>query len=75
MKAAVIDHNGGPEALVFREIADPVCADDGIVIDVETVSIEGGDTLDEFLEQYPTVSRKQAVAFLEHASERLLATA
>jgi hypothetical protein len=24
--------------------------------------IEGGDSLDEFLEQYPTVSRKQAVA-------------
>ena len=37
--------------------------------------IEGGDTLDEFLEQFPTVSRKQAVAFLEEASERLLATA
>jgi len=36
--------------------------------------IEGGETLDEFLEQYPTVSRKQAVAFLEQASERLLAT-
>ena len=35
--------------------------------------IEGGDTLDEFLEQYPTVSRKQAIAFLEQASERLLA--
>jgi uncharacterized protein (DUF433 family) len=37
--------------------------------------IEGGETLDEFLEQYPTVSRKLAVAFLEQASERLLATA
>jgi uncharacterized protein (DUF433 family) len=37
--------------------------------------IEGGDTLDEFLEQYPTVSRKQAIAFLEQASERLLAPA
>jgi uncharacterized protein (DUF433 family) len=36
---------------------------------------EGGDTLDEFLEQYPTVSRKQAVAFLEQASQSLLATA
>ena len=36
--------------------------------------IEGGETLDEFLEQYPTVARKQAVAFLEQASERLLAT-
>ena len=37
--------------------------------------IEGGDTLDEFLEQYPTVSRKLAVAFLEQASKSLLATA
>jgi uncharacterized protein (DUF433 family) len=37
--------------------------------------IEGGETLDEFLEQYPTVSRKRAVAFLEQASERLLAAA
>lgn len=36
--------------------------------------IEGGETLGEFLEQYPTVSRKQAVAFLEQASERLVAT-
>ena len=37
--------------------------------------IEGGDTIDEFLEQYPTVPRQQAIAFLELASERLLATA
>ncbi len=37
--------------------------------------LEGGETLDEFLEQFPTVSRKQAIAFLEEASERMLATA
>jgi len=37
--------------------------------------IEGGDTLDQFLEQYPTVSRAQAIGFLEAASETLLATA
>ena len=34
---------------------------------------EGGDSLDEFLEDFPTVSRAQAVAFLEEASELLLA--
>lgn len=45
MKAAVIHRNGGPEVLSFEDVADPVCADDGIVIDVETVSIEGGDLL------------------------------
>ncbi len=37
--------------------------------------LEGGETLDEFLEQYPTVRRKQAVVFLERASQRLVATA
>ena len=36
--------------------------------------IEGGETLDDFLDQYPTVSREKAVSFLEQASERLLAT-
>ena len=35
---------------------------------------EAGDPLDEFLEDFPTVSRQQAIAFLEQASERLLAT-
>ncbi len=33
--------------------------------------IEGGDTLDDFLEQFPTVSRKQAVAFLEESAANL----
>jgi uncharacterized protein (DUF433 family) len=37
--------------------------------------IEGGDSLDDFLEDFPTVSRKQAIAFLEEASKRMLAAA
>ena len=37
--------------------------------------IEGGDTLDDFLEGFPTVTREQAIAFLEEASERMLVTA
>ena len=45
MKAAVIHQNGGPEVLQYEDVPDPVCADDGVVIDVETVSIEGGDLL------------------------------
>jgi uncharacterized protein (DUF433 family) len=36
--------------------------------------LEGGESLDDFLEQFPTVTRQQAIAFLEQASERLLAT-
>jgi uncharacterized protein (DUF433 family) len=29
--------------------------------------LEGGDTLDQFLEQYPTVSRELAIAAIEEA--------
>ena len=30
--------------------------------------LEGGDPLEEFLDNYPSVSREQAVGFLEEAS-------
>lgn len=35
--------------------------------------LEGGDTLDEFLEQYPGVSREIAIAALEEAKALVLA--
>ena len=35
--------------------------------------LEGGDTLGEFLDGFPGVSREQAVAFLELAKDALLA--
>ena len=34
--------------------------------------LEAGDRLDDFLTDYPTVSRHQAVALLEHATTMLL---
>jgi len=37
--------------------------------------IEGGETLDEFLHQFPTVKREQALAALELARDSLLAGA
>lgn len=30
--------------------------------------LEGGDTLDEFLAQFPSVAREQAVAYLEQSA-------
>ena len=36
--------------------------------------LEAGDSLDDFLEDFPTVTRKQAVAFLEEANKRMLVT-
>jgi uncharacterized protein (DUF433 family) len=37
--------------------------------------IEAGHTLDEFLDDFPTVSREQAVAALDEAGEAMLANA
>ena len=37
--------------------------------------LEGGDTLDEFLTQFPSVKREQAIAALELARDTVLARA
>jgi uncharacterized protein (DUF433 family) len=37
--------------------------------------LEGGDSIEEFLEGFPTVSREQVIAFLEEAKDRVLAAA
>ena len=48
MKAAVYYENGGPEVFKYEDVADPVCHPKGVVIRVEAVSIEGGDTLNRW---------------------------
>jgi NADPH:quinone reductase len=45
MKAAVIYENGGPDVLRYEDVPDPECPDGCVVIDVEAISIEGGDLL------------------------------
>lgn len=37
--------------------------------------LEGGHTIDDFLEGFPTVKREQVVAFLEEATARMVAKA
>jgi uncharacterized protein (DUF433 family) len=37
--------------------------------------LEAGDSIDDFLEGFPTVKREQVIAFLETATERMLAAA
>lgn len=37
--------------------------------------IESGETIDDFLEGFPTVSREQVVAFLEEAKDRMVVAA
>jgi NADPH2:quinone reductase len=43
MKAAVYYETGGPEVLRYEDVPDPVCAPNGVVIDVAAIGIEGGD--------------------------------
>ena len=37
--------------------------------------LEGGHTLDEFLDEFPTVTREAAIAALEHAKDLVIAQA
>ncbi|MDQ6861444.1 MAG: DUF433 domain-containing protein [Verrucomicrobiota bacterium] len=37
--------------------------------------LEGGDSIEEFLDGFPTVSREQVIAFLEEAKDRVFAAA
>ena len=45
VKAAVIYENGGPDVLRYEDVPDPDCLDGCVLIDVEAISIEGGDLL------------------------------
>src|SRR3954471_24895811 len=45
MKAAVIYENGGPDVLRYEDVPDPGCPEGFVLVDVEAISIEGGDLL------------------------------
>jgi NADPH:quinone reductase len=45
MRAAVYYEPGGPEVFRYEDVPDPVCRPGHVVVQVEAISIEGGDTL------------------------------
>jgi NADPH:quinone reductase len=45
MKAAAIYENGDPEVLRYEDVPDPECPEGCVLVDVEAISIEGGDLL------------------------------
>jgi uncharacterized protein (DUF433 family) len=63
MKKAIVSRNPAVMngALVFAETRVPV--------EILIQHIVAGDSLDKFLEDFPTVSREQAVAYLEMTLE------
>ena len=70
---------GLPKFLITRsdEVMSGAVVFGGTRVPVETLLdyLEEGDTLDHFLEDFPTVSREHALAVLELAKESVLAHA
>ena len=53
----------------------PVFAGTRVPVQTLIDYLEGSETIDDFLEGFPSVSREQVIAFLEEAKESLLARA
>ena len=51
----------------------PVFVGTRVPVQTLLVYLEKGETLEEFLDNFPTVAREQAVGFLEEAGRALLA--
>ena len=62
MKAAVIYENGGPDVLRYEDVPDPECPDGCVLIDVEAISIEGGDLLARASSPPPTTRTSSATS-------------
>jgi NADPH:quinone reductase len=62
VKAAVIYENGGPDALRYEDVPDPVCFDGCVVVEAEAISIEGGDLLARALS--PPAATPHVVGYL-----------
>lgn len=50
----------------------PVFAGTRVPVQTLLDYLKGGDSIDEFLEGFPTVTREQVIAFLEEAEEQII---
>lgn len=66
------------EKLITRDpeimSGEPVFAGTRVPVKTLTDYLEAGDSIDIFLDHFPTVTRDQVVAFLEAARKQLVAT-
>ena len=53
----------------------PVFAGTRVPVQTLIEYLEGGETIDSFLDGFPTVTREQVIAFLEEAKDRMLTAA
>lgn len=74
MKAAVYYENGGPEVLKYEDVPDPQCHPRGVIIEVQAIAIEGGDTLNRWrgpLMTNPHVVGYQAAGVIVEVGEEV----
>src|SRR5579862_4040318 len=74
MKAAVYYENGDPSVLRYETVPDPACGPTEVVIRVEAVSIEGGDTLNRWrgaLTSKPHIVGYQAAGEIIEVGEKV----
>jgi uncharacterized protein (DUF433 family) len=53
----------------------PVFAGTRVPVQTLLDYLEGGETINDFLEGFPTVSRERVVTFLQEAKDRMVAAA
>ena len=53
----------------------PVFAGTRVPVQTLIDYLEGNETIDDFLDGFPTVTREQVLAFLEEAKDRVIAAA
>src|SRR3954469_1601067 len=73
MKAAAYERNGPPEVLQYVDLPDPKVGPSDLLIRVEAVSIEGGDTLNRLggpLVGHPHVVGYQCAGTVEDVGEK-----
>lgn len=74
MKAAVYYENGGPEVLKYEDVPDPQLHPKGVIIEVQAIAIEGGDTLNRWrgpLMTNPHVVGYQAAGVIVEVGEEV----
>jgi len=74
MRAAVYDHNGGPDVLYEAEVPDPELRPGGVIIEVGAVGIQGGDLLNRQggpIPQAPHIVGYQAAGVVREVGERV----
>lgn len=70
MKAAVYYQTGAPNVFRYEEVADPTPMDHEVLVRVEAISIEGGDTLNRLggdMASVPHIVGYQAAGVIEYA--------